>query len=200
MWLFFKENDHDIRIREPRRVTRRRGETSPSASSGGVTACVNEANAKWLDAYYDPVANLYTFTSCVALSDLHGDGDNKLVLGDLGTGLYNMKLKVYRGTGLVCENALIDLPTGVVAFLMDTSEPRTPALAVASGPYIYIYKNMRPYFKFTLPVLPVNALEEEVWHQAKEILAPRTPITHPVTSRATLTRLAHLPRTSRAGA
>eukprot|EP00062_Callorhinchus_milii_P026027 gi/632987674/ref/XP_007882686.1/ PREDICTED: Bardet-Biedl syndrome 1 protein [Callorhinchus milii] len=135
-----------------------------SASDPGA----NEANAKWLDAYYDPVANLYTFTSCVALSDLHGDGDNKLVLGDLGTGLYNMKLKVYRGTGLVCENALIDLPTGVVAFLMDTSEPRTPALAVASGPYIYIYKNMRPYFKFTLPVLPVNALEEEVWHQAKE--------------------------------
>ncbi|XP_043934152.1 Bardet-Biedl syndrome 1 protein isoform X2 [Protopterus annectens] len=37
----------------------------------------NEASSKWLDAYYDPVANLYTFSSCTALADLHGDGEYK---------------------------------------------------------------------------------------------------------------------------
>ncbi|XP_069036467.1 Bardet-Biedl syndrome 1 protein isoform X2 [Lepisosteus oculatus] len=79
-----------------------------------------------------------------------------------------MKLKVYRGTSLVSENTLLDLPTGLVAFLMDQHEPRTPAVAVASGPFIYIYKNLRPYFKFTLPPLEVNALEQEVWSQARE--------------------------------
>ncbi|XP_048475599.1 Bardet-Biedl syndrome 1 protein [Rhincodon typus] len=128
----------------------------------------SEASAKWLDAHYDPVANLYTFSSCVALADLHGDGENKLIVGDLGTGQSNMKLKVYKGTTMLSENTLIDLPTGVVAFLMDTNEPRTPAVAVASGPYIYIYKNLRPYFKFTLPPLEVNPLEQDIWHQVKE--------------------------------
>uniref|UniRef100_A0AAY3ZZ13 Bardet-Biedl syndrome 1 n=1 Tax=Denticeps clupeoides TaxID=299321 RepID=A0AAY3ZZ13_9TELE len=122
----------------------------------------------WLDAHYDPVANLYTFTSCVALADLHGDGENKLVVGDLGTGLCNMKLKVYRGTGLLSENTLLDLPTGLVSFLMEQHEPRTPAVAVASGPFIYVYKNLRPYFKFTLPPLEVNPLEQDLWSQAKE--------------------------------
>uniref|UniRef100_A0A8B9H928 BBSome complex member BBS1 n=1 Tax=Astyanax mexicanus TaxID=7994 RepID=A0A8B9H928_ASTMX len=126
------------------------------------------SSSKWLDAHYDPVANLYTFSSCIALADLHGDGENKLVVGDLGTGASNMKLKVYCGTGLLSENTLLDLPTGLVSFLMDQHEPRTPAIAVASGPFIYIYKNLRPYFKFTLPTLEVNPLEQDVWSQARE--------------------------------
>lgn len=87
----------------------------------------------------------------------------------MGNGPYNMKLKVYKGTSLLSENTLLDMPTGVVAFLMDQNEPRTPAVAVASGPFIYVYKNLRPYFKFTLPALEVNALEKEVWDQAKEV-------------------------------
>ncbi|XP_072277428.1 BBSome complex member BBS1 isoform X4 [Pyxicephalus adspersus] len=125
-------------------------------------------SSKWLDAHYDPVAGLNTFSSCIALADLHGDGEYKMVVGDMGNGPYNMKLKVYKGTSLLSENALLDMPTGVVAFLMDQNEPRTPAVAVASGPFIYVYKNLRPYFKFTLPALEFNALEKEVWDQAKE--------------------------------
>ena len=42
------------------------------------------------------------------------------------------------------------------------------AIAVASGPHIYVYKNMRPYFKFTLPVLDINPIEEDLWRQARE--------------------------------
>lgn len=80
-----------------------------------------------------------------------------------------MKLKVYRGTGLLSESTLLDLPTGLVSFLMDLHEPRTPAIAVASGPFIYVYKNLRPYFKFTLPTLEVNPLEQDVWSQVKEV-------------------------------
>lgn len=43
------------------------------------------------------------------------------------------------------------------------------AIAVASGSYIYIYKNLRPYFKFTLPALSINAAEKDVWDQVKEV-------------------------------
>ncbi|XP_038267309.2 Bardet-Biedl syndrome 1 protein isoform X3 [Dermochelys coriacea] len=128
----------------------------------------NEANSKWLDAHYDPMANLYTFSSCIALADLHGDGEYKLVVGDLGMAGHTMRLKVYRGTGLASESTLLDLPAAVTTFLMDQNEPRTPAVAVASGPFIYVYKNLRPYFKFTLPPLDANPLEQDVWEQAKE--------------------------------
>ncbi|KAM4524562.1 BBSome complex member BBS1 [Odontesthes bonariensis] len=123
---------------------------------------------RWLDAHYDPVAGLYTFSSCVDLADLSGDGESRLVVGDLGTGSSGMKLKVYRGTALMSESTLLDLPSGLVAFFMDLHEPRIPAVAVASGPCIYVYKNLRPYFKFTLPGLEVNALEQDVWQQVKE--------------------------------
>ncbi|XP_064623947.1 Bardet-Biedl syndrome 1 protein homolog isoform X2 [Lineus longissimus] len=127
-----------------------------------------DGNTKWLSAHYDPVASLYTFTQCITLADISGDGENRLIIADLGTGTYDMKLKVYKGTTLITENTIIDLPTGVVTFYMDTNEPRTPAVAVASGPFIYVYKNLRPYFKFTLPTLEVNALEKDVWDQARE--------------------------------
>ncbi|KAM6898209.1 BBSome complex member BBS1 isoform 1-T2 [Lycodopsis pacificus] len=132
-----------------------------SVDSGG-------AGGRWLDAHYDPVAGLYTFSSCVDLADLSGDGESRLVVGDLGSGSSGMKLKVYRGTALMSESTLLDLPAGLVAFFMDLHEPRIPAVAVASGPCIYVYKNLRPYFKFTLPGLEVNSLEQDVWQQARE--------------------------------
>ncbi|XP_008177855.2 Bardet-Biedl syndrome 1 protein isoform X3 [Chrysemys picta bellii] len=139
-----------------------------AVSSSSSSSESNEANSKWLDAHYDPMANLYTFSSCIALADLHGDGEYKLVVGDLGMAGHTMRLKVYRGTGLASESTLLDLPSAVVTFLMDQNEPRTPAVAVTSGPFVYVYKNLRPYFKFTLPPLDANPLELDVWEQAKE--------------------------------
>ncbi len=41
-----------------------------------------------------------------------------------------------------------------------------PAVAVASGSHIYIYKNMRPYFKFTLPTLDILPQEKDLWDRA----------------------------------
>ena len=66
----------------------------------------------------------------------------------------------------ISENTIIDLPTGVVTFHMDQTEPKVPAVAVASGAHIYIYKNMRPYFKFTLPTLEIHPAEKELWAAA----------------------------------
>ncbi len=49
------------------------------------------------------------------------------------------------------------------------SAPSSSAIAVASGPYIYVYKNLRPYFKFTLPTLNIDAQEQELWNQIREV-------------------------------
>lgn len=92
----------------------------------------------------------------LALEDLKQDGDHKLLVGDLGSGHYDMKLKMYCGTELTFDTPLLNMPTSVCTFYMDNTEPRTPAVAVASGSFIYIYRNLRPYFKFTLPSLQVH--------------------------------------------
>ncbi|XP_070930324.1 BBSome complex member BBS1 isoform X3 [Macaca nemestrina] len=142
-----------------------------AASSSDYKGCgaeSNEANSKWLDAHYDPMANIHTFSACLALADLHGDGEYKLVVGDLGPGGQQPRLKVLKGPLVMTESPLPALPAAAATFLMEQHEPRTPALALASGPCVYVYKNLRPYFKFSLPQLPPNPLEQDLWNQAKE--------------------------------
>ncbi len=85
-----------------------------------------------------------------------------------GNALFVMYVK-FVGTEMTFETPLLDLPTGVCTFYMDTTDPRTPAVAVASGSFVYIYKNFRPYFKFTLPSLELNSTESDLWSQVKEV-------------------------------
>uniref|UniRef100_F7IGF3 Bardet-Biedl syndrome 1 n=1 Tax=Callithrix jacchus TaxID=9483 RepID=F7IGF3_CALJA len=139
-----------------------------SSDTDGCGAESNEANSKWLDAHYDPMANIHTFSACLALADLHGDGEYKLVVGDLGPGGQQPRLKVLKGPLVMTKSPLPALPAAAATFFMEPHEPRTPALALASGPCVYVYKNLRPYFKFSLPQLPPNPLEQDLWNQAKE--------------------------------
>ena len=62
-------------------------------------------------------------------------------------------LTIFVGTDLVHEIQLLDLPTAVCTFMMDDNEP---AVAVSSGTNVFVYKTIRPYFKFTLPLLEVR--------------------------------------------
>uniref|UniRef100_A0A452U4B6 Bardet-Biedl syndrome 1 n=1 Tax=Ursus maritimus TaxID=29073 RepID=A0A452U4B6_URSMA len=147
-----------------------------SSDSDSGRAESSEASSKWLDAHYDPMANIHTFSACLALADLHGDGEYKLVVGDLGPGGQHPRLKVLKGPTVLTETPLPALPAAAATFLMEQHEPRTPALALASGPCVYVYKNLRPYFKFSLPQLPPNPLELDLWNQAKEMSLPSVPV------------------------
>ena len=42
-------------------------------------------------------------------------------------------------------------------------------VAVAAGPYIYVYKNLRPYYRFTMPDLEINKAELDAWNKFKEV-------------------------------
>ncbi|KAK3889867.1 hypothetical protein Pcinc_006142 [Petrolisthes cinctipes] len=120
----------------------------------------------------------------MALADLHSDGDSKLIIADLGTGAYNMKLKVYKGTNLMSENTLIDLPTGVITFHMDTTEPRVPGQfgsAPQNSNVKKILKNLcgcviwelhlhLQKLKAILQTLEVNPTEFDAWNQARDEL------------------------------
>ncbi|DBA70591.1 TPA: Bardet-Biedl syndrome 1 protein [Trebouxia sp. C0005] len=114
----------------------------------------------WLDAHYDPVANLKAFSTCLHTCDLYGDGDWRLAVAGLDN-----KLKVWKGTQMASEHTLVDIPSAATSFYADDQIPRIPALAVAVGPNVFIYRNLRPYFKFTLPPETVSDVEKTVWRQ-----------------------------------
>jgi Bardet-Biedl syndrome 1 protein len=116
----------------------------------------------WLHAWADPVAGVKTFTACVRLVDLAGDGDYRLVIAD-----QEKRIKVYKGTSVASVHPLLDVPVALAAFYpADTAAapgPRVPSIAVAAGSFVFVYRNLRPYMKFTLPQVPVAAQENTLW-------------------------------------
>lgn len=42
------------------------------------------------------------------------------------------------------------------------------AIGIACGSDLLIYKNNKPFFKFTVPPLPIPLIEEDTWRKLKE--------------------------------
>lgn len=114
----------------------------------------------WLHAWHDPVAGIKAFTPCVRLADLNGDGDSKLLVGTA-----DKRLKIYKGTNLLSENVLLDAPVAICTFNSDGKKGSSPSVAVGAGAYVFIYRNLRPYYKFTLPLLEVSTREVALWEE-----------------------------------
>ena len=68
---------------------------------------------------FDPLAGLKTVTSCVRLADLNGDGHFKLCVCD-----FDKKLKVFKGTSLIVEYALLDVPVALCVVYTELSSVR----------------------------------------------------------------------------
>lgn len=137
---------------------------SPSHSQ----AAKDEARAKerreagpWLHAWHDPVANIKAFSQCVRLCDVRGDGENKLLIADEAK-----ILKVYKGVD-VKEHAIPDVPNAMACFYSEEGRPQYPSVAVAAGPFIFIFKDLRPFYKFKLPQVDIEPVEMEVWTSLK---------------------------------
>lgn len=79
-----------------------------------------------------------------------------------------MRLNIYKGTSLQTQLALVDVPAGVTAFYMESGASNVPAIAVASGAFLYVYKNLKPFYKFQLPAIGVNATEADAWAQVRD--------------------------------
>ncbi len=142
-----------------------------------------------MSAYYDPVAGINSHSQTIELTDIFADGDYKFIAANFGLNKSDLKLKVFKGASLIKENNLVDSATAVLSFYMDNLQPRVPgklntkglcgllslswfwviAIAVASGSALYIYKNLRPSFQFTLPGLEVSDVEKEIWAKAKDV-------------------------------
>lgn len=46
-------------------------------------------------------------------------------------------------------------------------------IAVSIGPSVLFYRNMKPYYKYTVPSLPINPIEKEVWQKVSTVLCRR---------------------------
>lgn len=61
---------------------------------------------------------------------------------------------------------LPDLPLGVVGFYTSEAMPRPcPVIAIAMSSCIYIYRNMKLFYKYYLPSVEQNSCELEMWRQ-----------------------------------
>ncbi|XP_020708070.2 Bardet-Biedl syndrome 1 protein homolog isoform X2 [Athalia rosae] len=123
--------------------------------------------SRWLEAVWEPGARLYVLPGGLEVLDVSGEEDPRLVCADLGTATMNSsKIRVYKGGDPITEHHLGDCPSGVVGFYSENRELESAALAVAAGSSVYIYKNMRPYFKYCLPPIEPHPREREIWHRA----------------------------------
>ncbi|GJQ85344.1 hypothetical protein Trydic_g12650 [Trypoxylus dichotomus] len=125
--------------------------------------------SRWLEAHFDRSASLTTLPRNLVLADVSGDGEYRLVLIDLKLGTTERsRLKVYKGTVLITDQTLPDIPSSIVSFYASSYDTKIPVVGVACGPDLLIYKNSKPYFKFTVPPLPIEALEHSVWNRLSE--------------------------------
>eukprot|EP00164_Ancoracysta_twista_P002068 GFYU01002724.1.p1 GENE.GFYU01002724.1~~GFYU01002724.1.p1 ORF type:complete len:595 (-),score=154.58 GFYU01002724.1:156-1940(-) len=135
-----------------------------AAAAGDQSEDGKRGQGPWLHAWLDPVASFQSFSSCIRCADLDCNNEDKLLLADPE----QRKLRVYKGTTVVTEHTLLEKPCSICVFYQDEKTPRTPSVAVAAGPYIFIYRHMKPYFKFTLPSLEIDTKENEIWGDLKD--------------------------------
>ena len=53
---------------------------------------------------------------------------------------FDLAVQVYKGTQLTSENTLIDMPTGVITFHMDTTDPQLPGENSCNIPSLWTTK------------------------------------------------------------
>jgi Bardet-Biedl syndrome 1 protein len=117
------------------------------------------AKSPLLHAWHDPLAGLKGVNSaCVKLADLNCDGDSKLCVCDR-----DKKLKVYKGTSLMGEYAILDTPVAMAVIHIDYSMPRIPSLAIAAGSHVFVYRQLRPYRKWSCPPIDISQMELDLW-------------------------------------
>lgn len=66
----------------------------------------------------------------------------------------------------ISDMVLPDLPLGIAGFYTSERLPRsTPIVAVAYSSCIYLYRNMKLFYKYYLPAFELSVCETETWNQ-----------------------------------
>ncbi|KAF0976347.1 hypothetical protein FDP41_004653 [Naegleria fowleri] len=132
-------------------------------------------NHVWINAWYDPLATVTAMSQCMMFCDINGDGDYKLVAATSGKNPLESKktkqthrLRVYKGTGIISENILLEEPVAIASYYTDYQSPKRPMILVASTNKLFLYKNLQPFFKFCIPSKKIDEKEAEIWQFLSE--------------------------------
>jgi hypothetical protein len=137
---------------------------SGSSSAGGARRVVVASTTpawRWIEAIRNPLAGVTGLRpNCMAVGDVVGDGTVQLIVA-----CPDSTLRVLDGKScsVVRTAKLLGEPTALSVFFPDTRTPRVPAVAIACGSTVYVYRNLRPFFKFRLPSLPLHETESSAW-------------------------------------
>lgn len=75
------------------------------------------AKSPWLSAYHNSVAGIRAYSNCMTLVDVYGDGDAKLIVADA-----DRRLKMYKGSSLHGEQAILGTPSAISYFYSGADE------------------------------------------------------------------------------
>ncbi|CAH8873839.1 unnamed protein product [Trichobilharzia szidati] len=132
---------------------------------------------QWLLARHESALNLSSFSQCMCFGDIFDLSTNQLVLADFSQyfekihsnlGYSEFKVKAFKGTKLISEIAHSEAPSGIITFKCREKDKIVSDLAVAAGPYIYVYRKLSPFYKYNLPVTQPLSDEFQLWEQARE--------------------------------
>ncbi|KEG11372.1 putative Bardet-Biedl syndrome 1 protein [Trypanosoma grayi] len=127
----------------------------------------------WLYAFRDHLAGIQAFPNCVDVADIYGDGDYKLIVAD-----GSRRIKMFSGTSLAMQLRLLSVPSALTTFYAERSDAvERPVVAVACGPYIFMYRNMKPLYRFTVPVVELDDVDVAVWDALRNGTLPLTEAT-----------------------
>lgn len=127
----------------------------------------------WIDVFRDPFANLRVYSTFHLTNvDLHNDGRFRLVVvhsqADCGVLPRGKVLKVFCGTELEKE---LTLPSSVDC----VCHLEGGLLSLAGGVSVYLFKELKPYYKFHLRSVQteddLTEQETNVWTNLKQGLS-----------------------------
>ena len=134
------------------------GGGAPKSRSSETKKKKKKPKKFWLSAWNDPMAGLSCYSACIRFADLEGDGNYSLLCATL-----DKKLKIFRDMSTFFDSVLLGTPVAMVPLYTDAENLDKPSIAIAAGPYVFIYRHLRPYFKFTVPPVDVNVTELAIW-------------------------------------
>uniref|UniRef100_A0A669R047 Bardet-Biedl syndrome 1 N-terminal domain-containing protein n=1 Tax=Phasianus colchicus TaxID=9054 RepID=A0A669R047_PHACC len=143
------------------------GVAPPSAGATFLVPSPSFSSSLWLAAHDDVMSGLRTFSTCMGE---RGARREKLVLGiPFGAG-GGPELAVLSGSGPPRRHPLPEAPSALEVFYGGGAPPPPALLVVAAGGALYVYRNLRPFYKCALPPPgPPHEVEAELWAQAAQV-------------------------------
>ncbi|XP_034948798.1 protein dispatched [Chelonus insularis] len=125
------------------------------------------STSRWLEAVWEPSAKISALPGGLEMIDITGDGQARLICIDIPPeSTESSKIRVFKGGEQINEIPVLEPPCGVVGFYTENNELRSAVVAVGSAASVFIYKNMKPHFKYNLPCLDAHPKEREIWNKA----------------------------------